>query len=440
MSKKKLLIVGWGTWASEYAFEVAKRKGLEIYLATHRHFPPWVNKYVKPQNLIFTNVYNTDELLIDVISYITTNKIHFDGIVTYFELNVTHAANLASILSLPGIPPEAARRSSANKLLMRESCVRKNIPNPKFRTFSDDKEAIKVLKLIGKPSVIKPVMFGHSYGVIKVERNDSVEDFLKKIRIAKNQLNPKYYPMMKDYHQFNNRFLLEEFLEGPVISVDGLIQNNRIMICGITKFTLTKDESFTQESALIPADLPSSVRRSCFSETKKIVKALGFNNCGFHCEMVLTGKKPVLLEIAARLPGGKMSYGYQVAYGANIMSMYFDICLGQKVNWVLKKHKYNVFHHSIFIQNWGEITKIEGLDKLQKKPYFKLFWAADKGDLILPVMGIPEPVAYYQIKGKSLDDIKHYQNEIQKSFNYTVTKTPKAMKERLKRSINRILL
>jgi hypothetical protein len=438
--KKKILIVGWGTYTADYAFEVAKRKNLDVYLATAKFYPDWVKQYVKSKNIIYTDTYNTDRLLTDVISFCKNNSIEFEAICSYFELNITHASILSSVLRLPGIPPEAARRSSANKLLMREACVKKNIPGPKFRAFSNDKEAIEAFKLIGKPSVIKPVMFGHSYGVIKVERNDSVEDFLKKIRLAKNQLNPKYYPMMKDYHQFNNRFLLEEFLKGPVISVDGLIQDDRIMICGITKFTLTKDESFTQESALIPADLSDSIRRLCFSETKKIVKALGFNNCGFHCEMVLNGNKPILLEIAARLPGGKMSYGYQNAYGVDMMSMYLDICTGTKVNWSFKEHQNVVFHHSIFIQNWGEITKFEGLNKLQKKPYFKLFWAAKTGELILPVTGIPEPVAYYQIKGKSLDHVKHYQNEIQKSFTYTVTKTPKAIKERLKRSINRILL
>jgi len=424
---KKVLIVGWGTWASEYAFEIAKKKGLETYLATPTNFPSWIKKYVKEKNLILTDVYNSDILIIDTLSYCKNHNIKFDAIMAYFELNVVPAANLASMLSLPTIPPHAARKSSSNKLAMREFCRQKGIPSPKFKVFKTKDEALKALAFVGKPSIIKPVMFGHSYGVVKVEKKDSKEAFLNKIELAKNQLSPKFYPMMDDYHKFNGYFILEKYLKGTTVSVDGLIQNNKIMIGGITEFVLTPDKSFTQQSAYIPARVSKKTRSLCFKEAKRILEALEFNNCGFHCEMILTSNGPRLLEVAARLPGGRMTQGYLNAYGIDIMDLYFDICLGKKVKLKFLENKKYVFHHSIFLHNWGEVTKIRGFNTLIKKHYFTLFSKRELGQLIQPVTGNPEPIAYYQIVAGTRGKLSEYEKDVAKTIEYKISKTPKAI-------------
>lgn len=427
---KKVLIVGWGTWASEYAFVVAKKKGLDIYLATPTNYPSWVSKYVKREKLIFTDVYNSDVLIIDTLKYCKKHNINFDAIVSYFELNVVHAADLASTLSLPSISPHAARRSSVNKLAMREVCRQAGIPTPRFMAFESKEEALMALNKIERPSIIKPIMFGHSYGVVKIDKKDSVKTFLKKINHAMDQLNPRFYPMMKDYHKFNGQFILEEYLKGTTVSVDGLIQNNKIMIGGLTEFVLSPDESFTQQSAYIPGRINKKTRSLCFEEAKKILKVLEFNNCGFHCEMILTSKGPRLLEVAARLPGGRMAQGYLNAYGIDMMDLYFNICLGKKIKLNFSCNEKYVFHHSIFLHKWGEVTKIEGFNKLKRNKYFTLFSAKEKGDLIQPVTGIPEPIAYFQIVAPTRKKLIKYQKEVKSTIEYKISKTPKASYDR----------
>ncbi|MCL4360447.1 ATP-grasp domain-containing protein [Patescibacteria group bacterium] len=389
-----------------------------------------MKRYVKKENIIVTNPYDTDRILIDVISFCHKKNIHLDAVASHFELNVTHASLLASALSLPGIPPAAARRSSANKFLMRYTCQSCGIQMPRFAMFQTDDQAFATLRNVGVPAVIKPVMFGHSYGVVKIEEQDSRRTILAKLRRARKQLDPRYHPLMRDYHRFNGYFLAEEYIDGPTVSVDGLIQNGRIMICGLAEF-VTSDRTFTQESAYFPGRVSRGARDRCFEYTKRIIRVLGFDHCGFHCEMKLTKRGPVLLEVAARLPGGKMTVGYQTAYGVDMMDLYIDICLGKYVDYSFREHRKVAYHNSIFTSNWGIVTGMKGLDTLARNKYFTLFWKANPGDLMLPEDGIPESVLYYQLHAPTYDTLKEHQQAFNATYQFAIQKTPGALIKRL---------
>lgn len=421
MKRKRLLIVGWGTWVSERPFVLAKRKGLNIYLATGAQYPSWVKKYVPVSNIILTNPFNTDRLVIDVVQYLNRNHIHLDAIAAHFELNVVHAATLASILGLPGIPPPAARKSSANKLLMRYACKQHGIPTPRFYVAQTTQELFAALKYVGRPAIVKPVMFGHSYGVFRVEKDDIKEIIIKKFARATQQLNPAIYPLMADYHTFNGYFLVEEYLEGTVISVDGLVQDQRVMPCGMAEFTYTKDNSFTQEAAYIPARVSADTQTRCFQNATRIIRALGFDHCGFHCEMVLTPKGPMLLEVASRLPGGNMTIGYLKAYGVDMIDLYLDICFGKKVRYAFHCHKRCVYHRSIFTHCAGVVAGVAGFDTLGKKRHFRLFWHAPVGSTVSPVAGIPESLAYYQLNAPTQEKLSVCRKEAEETLRFTLS-------------------
>lgn len=437
MKAKRILIVNWGTLGSNYAFEVAKAKGLDIFLATSPNYPDWVEKIVPRERMVFTNTYDSEKLITDVAAFIHNTKIRFDAVTTFFEMNVVQTADLAYLLDYPFISPRSARKTSGNKLLMRTACQEKGIPMPKFTVFSNEKGGFGALKKIGVPAVLKPVKSGHSFGAIFIDKLDK-RVFDKLLKRAKDQLDSNADEWMHYYDLYKNDFLIEEYLGGPVLSVDGLVQDKRIMICGISEFDMSPTPLFIQEAVTIPADFKQVTKDRCFKYTKKVVEVLELDNCAFHCELRLTKKGPVLIEIAARPPGGNMTLAYKNAYDIDIIGMYLDICLGKKVNHRMKDHKNVIMHRSLFSQDWGELTRMEGVQKLKRMPYFTLYWAAKKGDFFYPSAAIQKSIAYYQIKAGSWKEINNFQSEVEKTLHYTLSKNLKAVLKFLRMKIGGI--
>jgi biotin carboxylase len=95
---------------------------------------------------------------------------------------------------------------------------------------------------------------------------------------------------------------------------------------GFAKFNMGELPVFVQESVRIPANYSEEVRKACFKTAEKIISALGLDNCAFHSEYRLTKNGPILLEIAARPPGGNMTLAYKNAYGVDFIDLYLDIC------------------------------------------------------------------------------------------------------------------
>ena len=110
-------------------------------------------------------------------------------------------------------------------------------------------------------------------------------------------------------------------MSGPVVSVDGIVQNKKINTIGMVEFVMGPEPRFTQEANYIPARLDKETQSKCEAMAQKVIEALGFDNCGFHCEQRITPSGPVLIEIAARLPGGPLQPGYKQAYGVDLTSL-----------------------------------------------------------------------------------------------------------------------
>jgi len=431
MKRNKILIVNWGTQSSDYAFSIAKKKNLELFLATGENYPDWIKRYVEYDHIITTNTYDSERLIIDTLVFIEKRGVNFDAITTFFEMNVIQTADLAYAMGFKFLLPSVARRTSGNKLLMKLYCMHNHINIPKFGYFSTPAKGYRELKKVGVPAILKPVKSGHSYGISYIKTLNK-PNFLSVLEKSKDQIKASIDEWMNYYNLYKNDFLIEQYIKGDVVSVDGLVQQNKIIFWGITKFEMSPLPHFIQESVTIPADYNTKTKNLCFREAKKIIKVLELDNCAFHSEYKLTKKGPVLLEIAARPPGGNMTLAYKNAYKVDMIDMYLDICLGKKVK-VPKISKNNVIiHKSVFDYNWGEVTDISGLMELKKKKYFKLYWHVKKGSTIFPKYDLPSSLVYYQITADNHEEAKKFQDEVNRTFKYTLRKTPKAIYAKLR--------
>jgi hypothetical protein len=127
-------------------------------------------------------------------------------------------------------------------------------------------------------------------------------------------------------------FLLEEFVEGKIFSFDGFAKNgSEVEFIGMTEFELSEPPIMQQVGHVSP--ICSLTKKQLFNGqnyVRKIVKILGLEYCGFHCELKFLGDDPCLIEISGRLPGAIISRTYQNLSEYNLFDRFFGVFTNER--------------------------------------------------------------------------------------------------------------
>jgi hypothetical protein len=213
---------------------------------------------------------------------------------------------------------------------------------------------------------------------------------------------------MDYYDLYKNDWIVEQYIPGKVISVDGLVQNNKLFIIGTTEFFMGKEPFLVQEGECIPARISFSLEKRARNLVSRLIKILGFDNCGFHCELRLTKKETYLLEIAGRPPGGNILEEYHLSTGINFAEKYISIALGEKIKIKKNKKDKHVFIKSIIPSDSGILKEIYGLDYLSTYKNLTVQVHKNKGSVINRIYGLSDSII--TVKGSC--NKEKYMNEI----------------------------
>jgi biotin carboxylase len=404
-NRKKILFVNWGTRDKKYPFEVAKNKGLNTFLATTKNYPDWILDYFDKGNLIITNPYDSQKLITDVVAFCVNNKIIFDAVLTFFEMSIIPAADLADSLGCNSVSSKAVRRSSGNKALMRFFSEIKGINSPRFYIVNSKKQLNIALKKIGTPVILKPVISGRSYGAIKID-SLKIHDVNKSLNIAKKQLYGNFDEWMKYYKDYKKDFIVEKYIKGKVISVDGLIQNDKVYIVGTAEHVMCSEPMLFQTGLYIPARISTKAEKNAMALAKKIINKMEFNNCAFHSEYRVYKDNPILIEFAVRPPGGTMIQSYNKAYGIDIADKLLEIVLSNKINIKRSKLKKYIIQRSILLPYPGVIKQIIGLDRIKKIRELTELSSVRSNEYIDFPYHVPQTGLYFQLESEDEELLK----------------------------------
>lgn len=416
---KKILIVEFWSKYKKTLLLWIKKLGYDLYVASTT-YPERLQEIVDPEKFILTDTYNSTLLVADVSIYMNHNSIQFDGIWTFWEATVTQTADLAAALWLKTISPQAARRSSQNKLLMRTFCEKSGIKIPRFKALNlDDKNFYKLVTDFGFPSVIKPLYGSSSQGVVMLRDSDDVQKAVSKIKQSTTRETEEVFK------NFSGQMLLEEYVPWKLISVDGVIFNGEITFAWSVEFFMGKEPYFTQVWSLIPARIDPETFESCKKYATSVIDALGFNNCWFHCELrVGENKEPILIEIAARLPGGPLVRGYMEALGVNLLQALLAIWTNEKPHLNNTKNTYSL-HKCIFpnIAQPMKLSVIQWMEKIKAHPHvWDLIQEKDIGDILKTYPEIPDSVIYYALSHENLEEILTLSEKIETNIIFSYEK------------------
>ena len=362
----------------------------------------WFERYVKKENVIVFDPQNVLKAVSDIAVFCKKHNIKFDAILTFKEHFVLQASIIAQAFGCIHTPINAIFHSSSNKLLLREH----------YNKLKDDsviKSDIDILSDFDSPEqiqndkVIKPIYGSSSCAVQKISKGTNIKD-IKAFLI--DSLETKFH------YDINRTFLLEDYISGKAFSVDGIVQNKKIKFAGINEYTYAPLPYFIQTGNIIPSTLGIADQKRCYNFVKKIIKQLGLNNCPFHSEIILKDSKLYLIEIACRMPGGKIPRGYELAYGFNFVEQVINLYLGENVSFK-KTTNFQVIQKGVHLFNNCIIHEVTIQNNTLKQLDFEQVTQAGEHNTY-PINN--KPIYYYAVQESDLETATRKCREIEKSI------------------------
>lgn len=240
-----------------------------------------------------------------------------DAVITTSDYPVNVVAMLCEKLNLIGISPFAAEVCT-NKYLQRKLALQFGIKCPQFVKLNFNHLSAYTVPF-SYPVIVKPLDSSASRGITIVYEESALADaFVQAKRYSRT-----------------DEFLIEEFIEGKEYSIEGLVQQGRLHVLGITEKFLEEAEGmlFPVEighvcSVVFEASLQERVVR--FADS--VVQAFQIDNSALHLEFKLFNNQIYLIECAGR-PGGDFiaSDLIPLATGIDLLEGLIKIAMGQEL-------------------------------------------------------------------------------------------------------------
>jgi biotin carboxylase len=286
---KTLWVVGGGTEAVP-GIKVAKSMGLMVALSDGNTQAPGRDF---ADYFYCADTYSLKKTL-DAIKVHTEKIKAIDGIIALAADVPSTIAFVCHALKLPGQSMETAKFSS-NKLLMKEKFLQQNLQIPWFHKISSLLELQTLINSREGIHVLKPVDSRGARGVLQIDQKSNLEWCFGE--------SLQYSP--------SKTLILEEFIDGPQVSTESLVQNGDVWNIGFAdrNYANTKDYApfFIEDGGTQPSVLNKKSQAAIFDLAAAAGKALGLSNGVIKGDMVLNNGKPYVIEIATRLSGGWFS-------------------------------------------------------------------------------------------------------------------------------------
>ena len=277
-----------------------------------------------------------------------------DGVFTAGTDFSTTVAWVAERLGLPGIPCEAAE-AATDKARMRAAFQAHDVPSPRFFTVKDMVRAgatgagnqsppVTLPEGFSFPLVVKPV---DNMGARGVRRVDEPDQLREAVETALSQ-------------SASGQAIVEQYLEGPELSLDALIHDGEITVCGVADRHICFPPYFVEMGHTMPSELPAEVLEEAQEVFRRGIRALGISLGAAKGDIKITPQGAVVGEIAARLSGGYMSgWTYPFASGVEVTAGALNIAVGLPPGDLAPRRSW-VSAERAFISIPGTVRSVEG--------------------------------------------------------------------------------
>ncbi len=242
----------------------------------------------------------------------------FAAIVGVDDQGVMTAAVAAERLGLRHNPPAAVARTR-DKAAMREALAASNVPQPRYAVLPAGADLLDATGVTGYPCVIKPLSLSGSRGVIRAD--DAAQAGIAAARVRE---------IMADAGEAADApLLLESYLPGAEVAVEGLLRSGRAQLLAIFDKPDPLEGPYFEETLYVtPSRLPAGAQAEIERITARAATALGLREGPIHAELRVDGPRISVLEIAARSIGGLCSRALRFGVGVSLEELILRQALG----------------------------------------------------------------------------------------------------------------
>jgi biotin carboxylase len=272
-------------------------------------------------------------------------KLNIDGVISFsVEAVVKTVAEAAAALNLPGISPEAADNATSKKR-MREIWQAKGIPSCRSICCRSLTAARDAVREIGFPLVLKPSDNAGSRGVSVIYSLSELDHF---------------YEIAASFSRVGD-ILLEEFMAGEEMSVEGFICGGRFHLTGISDKIRTNPPYLLDLAVMFPSVKSQKMQHKAVQVVTEAALALGLDKTPIHAEIIATTQGPKMVELAARGPGFKV-FTTMIPWsgGVDVVSEFVKIAIGEipDIRMSLSRGAVLVFPQA----KPGKVVSVKGVD------------------------------------------------------------------------------
>jgi biotin carboxylase len=254
----------------------------------------------------------------DVAAVVDAGRRHeVDGVLTISaDRAVPVVATVTEQLGLPGIGTDTAHRMT-NKVAMRRTLAEAGVPQPRFAAIRRLNEADAALAEVGLPAVLKPADSGGQRGVFRLDSRGDLERHLH-AALAESP---------------TEEAIVEEFVDG--LELNGLAVARRGDVTLLTLSDRLRPPGVGFGVGWIHV-YPSSLYGDALAEAERVaasaVRVLGLENGMSFPQLIATDDgRALVVEVAARVPGGQMADLARHAIGVDIVEIALRQALGDDV-------------------------------------------------------------------------------------------------------------
>jgi len=273
--------------------EAARRLGVDVTVASER---PSTFERANPTGLVTLDFADPARAAGQARAFARTHPVH--GVLGVDDDTAVVAAAIAEQLGLRG-NPVAAAEAARDKHRQRQLLAAAGVAVPRFELLTTAADPEGVSRSAAYPCVLKPLRLSASRGVV---RADTPAEFVAAFERIKRILE------QPGCHPASRSLLVEEFVPGREVAVEGLVRQDALTVLAIFDKPDPLDGPFFEETIYVtPSRLAQTAQQQVVACAQAAVGALGLREGPIHAEVRHNDRGAWLIELAARPIGGRCS-------------------------------------------------------------------------------------------------------------------------------------
>lgn len=292
---------------------------------------------------------------IDIPAIVDAAKRHqIDGIMTLAtDMPMRSVAAVVKEMGLIGID-EATALKATNKAEMRKALKEHGVPVPAFFKVSNEKEYMEAVSKFSVPFIVKPTDSSGSRGIYEVQD------------ITDSQMIKKAYEYSSAISK-NGALIVEEYMEGPEVSVETLSVDGVCHVIQVTDKLTTGAPHYVEMGHSQPSRLGKDIVDKIMDAARAANQAVGIKDGPSHTEIIVTAQGPKIVEIGARLGGDCITtHLVPLSTGVNMVENCIKIAMGEKPDIQPKWQLGSAIRY--FPQHAGLVKSITGVEEAGAMP------------------------------------------------------------------------